>query len=195
MTFQHRFSDQELVTLLKTGSQAAFTEIYDRYWRIMYGHVYKMLLDEEESKDVIQELFSALWINSDRIPEQLNLSGYLYVMAKNKVLNLIRKHKFQAAYLNSLAKFINEASTATMDELNERDLATAIEREIQSLPPRMKQVFELSRKENLSYKEIAERLGISEETVKKQVHNSIKAIRHHLKESGGAALLALAFLR
>lgn len=195
MTFQHRLSDQELVALLKTGNQAAFTEIYDRYWRIMYGHVYKMLLDEEEAKDVIQELFSSIWINSDRIPEQLNLSGYLYVMAKNKVLNLIRKHKFQAAYLNSLAKFINEASTATMDELNERDLATAIEREIQSLPPRMKQVFELSRKENLSYKEIAARLGISEETVKKQVHNSIKAIKHHLKESGGAALLALAFLR
>jgi RNA polymerase sigma-70 factor (family 1) len=172
MTFQHRLSDQELVALLKTGNQAAFTEIYDRYWRIMYGHVYKMLLDEEESKDVIQELFSSLWINSERIPDQLNLSGYLYVMAKNKVLNLIRKNKFQTAYLNSLAQFINEASTATMDELNERDLATAIEREIQSLPPRMKQVFELSRKENLSYKEIAERLGISEETVKKQVHNS-----------------------
>ncbi|WP_342331382.1 RNA polymerase sigma-70 factor [Pedobacter sp. FW305-3-2-15-E-R2A2] len=195
MAFQHRFSDQELVTLLKNGNQAAFTEIYDRYWRIMYGHVYKMLLDEEESKDVIQELFSSLWINSDRIPDQLNLSGYLYVMAKNKVLNLIRKNKFQTAYLNSLAKFINEASTVTMDELNERDLAAAIEREIQSLPPRMKQVFELSRKENLSYKEIAERLGTSEETVKKQVHNSIKAIKHHLKASGGAALLALAFLR
>lgn len=195
MTFQHRLSDQELVALLKTGNQAAFTEIYDRYWRIMYGHVYKMLLDEEESKDVIQELFSSLWISSDRIPDQLNLSGYLYVMAKNKVLNLIRKNKFQAAYLNSLAKFINDSSTATMDELNERDLAAAIEREIQSLPPRMKQVFELSRKENLSYKEIAERLGISEETVKKQVHNSIKAIKHHLKTSGGAALLVLAFLR
>jgi RNA polymerase sigma-70 factor (family 1) len=195
MTFQHRLSDQELVALLKTGNQAAFTEIYDRYWRIMYGHVYKMLLDEEESKDVIQELFSSLWINSERIPDQLNLSGYLYVMAKNKVLNLIRKNKFQTAYLNSLAQFINEASTATMDELNERDLATAIEREIQSLPPRMKQVFELSRKENLSYKEIAERLGISEETVKKQVHNSIKAIKHHLKESGGAAVLLLTFLR
>lgn len=195
MTFQHRLSDQELVALLKRGNQVAFTEIYDRYWRIMYGHVYKMLLDEEEAKDVIQELFSSLWINSDRIPDQLNFSGYLYVMAKNKVLNLIRKNKFQTAYLNSLAKFITEASTATMDELNERDLATAIEREIQSLPPRMKQVFELSRKENLSYKEIAERLGISEETVKKQVHNSIKAIKHHLKGSGGAALLALAFLR
>ncbi|MNR38302.1 RNA polymerase sigma factor [compost metagenome] len=82
-----------------------------------------------------------------------------------------------------------------MDQLNERDLATAIEREIQSLPPRMKQVFELSRKENLSYKEIAERLGTSEETVKKQVHNSIKSIKHHLKESGGAAVLLLTFLR
>lgn len=195
MTIQHRLSDQELVALLKKGNQDAFTEIYDRYWRIMYGHVYKMLLDEEESKDVIQELFSALWINSDRIPDQLNLSGYLYVMAKNKVLNLIRKNKFQTAYLNSLSGFITEASTATMDQLNERDLAAAIEREIQGLPPRMKEVFELSRKENLSYKEIAERLGTSEETVKKQVHNSIRSIKHHLKESGGAAVLLLTFLR
>ncbi|SHF29697.1 RNA polymerase sigma factor [Pedobacter caeni] len=195
MTIQHRLSDQELVALLKKGNQDAFTEIYDRYWRIMYGHVYKMLLDEEESKDVIQELFSALWINSDRVPDQLNLSGYLYVMAKNKVLNLIRKNKFQTAYLNSLSGFITEASTATMDQLNERDLAAAIEKEIQGLPPRMKEVFELSRKENLTYKEIAERLGTSEETVKKQMHNSIRSIKHRLKESGGAAVLLLTFLR
>lgn len=189
------FNDHELISLLKKGDETAFTEIYNRYWRIIYNHVYKMLLDEEESKDVIQDLFSSLWIKSKNLPEDLNLPGYLYVSARNKVLNLIRNNKFQNTYLTSLSKYIDEACTLTLDQLNERDLAAAIEREIQSLPPRMKQVFELSRKENLSYKEISERLGISDETVKKHIHKSIKMIKVNLKESGGAAVLLLTLLR
>ncbi|WP_316814683.1 RNA polymerase sigma-70 factor [Pedobacter nyackensis] len=195
MTSYLAFSDHELVSLLKKGNETAFTEIYNRYWRIMYSHVYKMLLDEEEAKDVIQELFSSLWIKSKNIPDNLNLPGYLYTAARNRVLNLIRNNKYQNAYLTSLAKYVDEACTVTLDELNERDLAAAIEREIQSLPPRMKQVFELSRKENLSYKEIAARLGTSDETVKKQIHKSMKMIKMNLKETGGAAVLLLTFLR
>ncbi|WP_316804451.1 RNA polymerase sigma-70 factor [Pedobacter nototheniae] len=187
-------NDRELVILLKNGNQTAFTEIYNRYWRVMYGHVYKMLLDKEEAKDVIQELFSSLWIKSEAIPTEVALSAYLYVSARNKVLNLIRKNKYQQLYLNSLATYLNEASTLTMDVLNERDLAAAIETEIQQLPPRMKQVFELSRKDNLTHQEIANQLGISSETVKKQIHNSIKVIRGNLKELAGVALLLLQFI-
>lgn len=195
MHLNNDVSDAQLTDLLKSGHEEAFTIIYDRYWRIMYAHVYKMLRNEDESKDVIQELFSQLWINAAQIPEQKNLAGYLYVSARNKVLNLIRKNKFHNNYLSSLAEFAEEMSNVTIERIDERDLQAAIEREIQQLPPRMRQVFEMSRKENLSHKEIAERLGTSDETVKKQINKSLKAIRSGLNETGTASILVALLFR
>ena len=186
-------SDTALADLLKSGDQSAFAQIYDRYWRVIYGHVYKMLQDEEEAKDVLQEVFSEIWVKREQ--PYTNLSGYLYVSARHKVLNLIRKNKYQSAYLSSLAGFAADHSTATLERLDEKDLAAAIEREIQALPPRMKEVFELSRKENLSYKEIALRLGISDKTVKKQMYKSMQQIRLNLKDAGAMTILILAGMR
>lgn len=187
--------DIELIYLLKSGDEAAFTIIYTRYWRLIYAHIYKMLKDEEEAKDILQEMFSALWVKSDQIPEQQNFAGYLYVTARHKVLNVIRHHKCKNDYFNSLARYADEASEATLQYLDERDLMVAIENEIAALPPRMRQVFEMSRKENLSYKQIGKLLGTSDETVKKQMSRSLKIIRHNLRESGGAAMLMLILLR
>lgn len=188
-------SDEELIALLRGGDQAAFAVIYNRYWRMMYAHIYKMLRDEDEAKDVLQDVFSNLWIHYATFPENGNLPAYLYVAVRNKVLNLIRSQKYRDDYLSSLVAFADEMSNETLDALNERDLREAIEREIQNLPPRMRQVFEMSRKEDLSHKEIAERLGTSDETVKKQINKSIKAIKLGLKDAGAAALPLLLFLR
>jgi len=188
-------SDEELIALLKGGDQPAFAVIYNRYWRMMYAHIYKMLRDEDEAKDILQDVFSSLWINHTTFPEKGNLPAYLYVAVRNKVLNLIRSQKYRDDYLGSLVAFADEMSNETLDALNERDLMDAIECEIQNLPPRMRQVFEMSRKENLSHKEIAERLGTSDETVKKQINKSIKAIKLGLKDAGATALPLLLFLR
>ena len=186
-------TDMELARLLQQGDQSAFAQIYERYWRVIYSHVYNMLRDEVEAKDVLQEVFSDIWLKREQ--QYANLSGYLYVSARHKVINLVRKSKFQGAYLESLARFATECSTTTLERLDEKDLAAAIEREVQALPPRMKEVFELSRKENLSYKEIALRLGTSDKTVKKQMYKSLQQIRLNLKDSGAMAILMLIYLR
>ena len=195
MTVGTELSDEELIILLKSGSQSAFAVIYNRYWRIMYAHIYKMMRNEDEAKDILQDIFSSLWINHVAFPEKGNLPAYLYVASRNKVLNLIRSQKYRNDYLSSLAVFADEMRNETLDAMNERDLMAAIEQEIQNLPPRMRQVFEMSRKENLSHKEIAQRLGTSDETVKKQINKSIKAIKLGLKDTGAAALPLLLFLR
>lgn len=184
-------SDSELISLLKLRDERAFTELYNRHWRLIYAHIYKMIRDEDDAKDILQDIFSSLWLKSDQVPQQDNLLPYLYTIARNKVLNTIRHQKYRDDYFSSLAKYASEVSEATVFYLDERDLMAAIEREIAALPPRMRQVFEMSRKEHLSYKEIAERLGTSDETVKKQVSKSLKVIRLNLKEVGGAAMLLL----
>lgn len=187
--------ESELISLLKLGDESAFTALYNRHWRLIYAHVYKMLRDEDEAKDILQEIFSNLWLKSEQVPQTDNLLPYLYVAARNKVLNAIRRQKYRDDYCSSLAKYASEVCEDTLFYLDERDLMAAIEREIAALPPRMRQVFEMSRKEHLSYKEIGKRLGTSDETVKKQVSKSLKIIRVNLKEAGGAALLLLLMSR
>ena len=188
-------TDHELIALVKNGDQLAFTVIYDRYWRLIYAHILKMLRDEDEAKDVVEDIFSSIWINAASLPSQGSLGGFLYTMARNKVLNLLRHNKYKDDYLSSLAVFQVENTNATVDQLDERDLRAAIEREIEKLPPRMRAVFEMSRKQNMSNKEIAARLGTSDETVKKQIHNSLKAIRTGLDKSAGAGMVMLMLMR
>ncbi|MES2375392.1 MAG: RNA polymerase sigma-70 factor [Bacteroidota bacterium] len=191
MAALNSLADNELLDLIRSRDEAAFTEIYNRYWRLIYSHVYKMLRNEDDAKDIVQETFGNLWQQAVTLPEQQNFGGYLYVSARRKVLNAMRHEKYRGEYLKALAAFAEEASEATLQYLDERDLAVAIEREIAALPPRMRQVFELSRKNYLSYKEIGKIFNISDKTVKKQVGKSIKVIRQNLRNSGAAILLLM----
>ncbi|HWW42400.1 RNA polymerase sigma-70 factor [Pedobacter sp.] len=172
-----KYSDKELTDLLKSGDQSAFTEIYNRYWSVMYAHVYKMLRDREEAKDVIQEIFSKLWLKAAEIRSNQNLAGFLYVAARNRVLNLMEQNRVRNDYVKSIASFISEIDPSAIDHVDEKKLTQIIEQEILNLPPKMREIFEMSRKENLSHKEIAEKLNISDQTVKKQVQNALKIIR------------------
>lgn len=187
------FRDEELTVLLKKGDQLAFTEIYNRYWAEMYYHTFRMLKDEDSSKDVVQDVFSSLWLKSTTLNVNIKLSGHLYISARNKVLNLIAQDKVRSDYLSAIATFVTE-STNDASLFDERQILEIVEAEIKNLPPRMREIFELSRKDNLSHKEIAERLNLSEQTVKKQVHNALKIIKNKV-QIVGPGVFAVLFLR
>ena len=188
-------TDQELTALLKQGDHAAFSEIYKRYSVILYYKVNKMLRDEEAAKDLIQDLFISIWDNPHSINEESNLGGYLYVIARNNVLQLIRKEKVKNDYLASIAQFASEVSMDTLEELDERDLSRILTEEIAKLPTKMKRVFEMSRTQNLSHAEIAKQLGISDQTVKKQVNNALKILRSKLKSYAPLGWIILELLK
>lgn len=184
MTAFNTYSDQELTDLLKSGDQEAFTTIYNKYWALIYAHVFKMLRDEDEAKDVVQEVFGNLWIKAGAIKNNSNISGLLYTAARNRVFDLIERNKVRSDYLGEIAQFVAEAEHVQMDTIDESRILEILQREIEKLPPKMREIFELSRKENLSHKEIAGKLNISEQTVKKQVHNALKVIKPKLNDLG-----------
>lgn len=184
ITVYSNLPDSTLTALLKEGDQVAFTEIYNRHWKLIYAHVYKMLRDEDDAKDVVQEVFGNLWIKAAAIKSTINISGLLYTAARNKVFDLIEKNKVRSDYIGEIASFISDPANEKIDTIDEKRIIEILEREIQKLPPKMKEIFELSRKENLSHKEIAAKLNISEQTVKKQVQNALKAIKPKLNDLG-----------
>lgn len=179
-----KYSDEQLVSLLRLRDQQAFTAIYNRHWGAVYFHIYKMLRDEEDAKDGVQEIFSKLWLKAEQMQSNQNLAGFLFRSARNLVFNLIEKDRVRQKYLKSIMSFVNEVDPSTVDRIDEKELRALIELEIEKLPPKMRHIFELSRKEELSHQEIAHQVNLSYQTVKKQVQNALKIIKPKISHFG-----------
>lgn len=173
-------NDLELVNLIKSGNKHAFAKIYERYFGVLYLHAYHRLRDKDEAKDLVQELFSYLWSHRESLAPASNFSNYLYTSVRNRVLNILAHKYVEDKFLLSLQHADNKVEAVTDHLARERQLAMIIEKEIQSLPPKMRQVFELSRKANLSYKEIAARLELSEQSVRSHVKGALRLLRTRL---------------
>lgn len=189
MPLYKSLSDAELTGLLKSGDKKAFTEIFDRYWEKAYLHALRMLEDDDEAKDLVQELFSSLWEKSQELQFDISLSGYLYVMTRNRCLNHIRQRKNRTAFEDALSLYIEKHQYSVLEVISEKELSQALDAEIVNLPPKMREIFVLSRKKYLSHREIGLALHISDRTVKKQISNALKIIRVKMDRSWSFLLL------
>lgn len=177
MSLLSTYSDSELVLMLRGGNRTAYTEIYKRYTAVLYSHAYAKLQDREEARDLIQELFAVFWHKREQISIDTNLSGYLYCALRNRILNIISHKQIESSYFMNLQGNIEKYESPTDYRVRENELAILIEKEVAGLPDKMRAVFELSRKQNLSRKEIALKLNLSEKTVKNQINNALKVLR------------------
>lgn len=173
-------SDPELVNLLKASDHAAYLEIYDRYKTALQQHAWKKLGRAEDVQDLIQDLFTELWVKREILTLTTGLANYLFTAIRNRSLNLIYKRRKETPYLDSLQEFIREGNYLIDLQIREKEFQELIQKEVDSLPPRMKEVFKLCREEGLSHKQIAERLGTSEHTIAKQMTNVLKILRKNL---------------
>lgn len=173
--------DNELLRLLKESDHSAYNEIYERYFFLIYTHAYKKLQDEEQAKDIVQDVFANLWFKRDINLPVSNLAGYLFVAVRNKIFDHFAHEQVKAKYVDSLHDFWkSNPGLPTDHRIRENELKDYIEKAISELPPKMRQVFEMSRKEELSYKAIAAELSTSENNVSKQVNNALRAIKAKL---------------
>nr|WP_295922295.1 RNA polymerase sigma-70 factor [uncultured Dyadobacter sp.] len=173
-------SDQQLLNAFQEGSVAAFEEIHRRYFRRLYAHAFKMLGSAEDAQDVVQEVFINLWTKRAVIQLHTGLAGYLFTAVRNRVLNLIEQKKTYQHHLDALAEFLDDSPVPVTEATDQELLFQLFEAEIDHLPRKMKEVFELRRQGELSYAEIAEQLSLSDHTVKKQISNAIKILRERL---------------
>lgn len=173
----HLHSDEQLLLLIKSGDRKACSEVYERYWPLLYRHAVKMLRNGDESEDVVQDVFVNFWKKAPDLEDRTSVGAYLYTATRNRILNLFTRNNVHINYLNDLGDFMKDGYEVTDHLVREKILAGLIEAEIQKLPTRMREVFELKRKQNLSYKEIAEKMDISELTVKTQMNKAITILR------------------
>ncbi len=184
MALYDSYSDKQLVALLKDGDAEVFSAIYERYWDRLLVYVMRAVRRQPDAEDIVQELFVSLWRRREELNIEFALSTYLYNSARYLALRYIEQNITRSNHLQSLAAWLSgvpaEQDAAIEAAIFGRELEEKLHTLVAQLPPKMQEIFLLSRRDHLSYKEIAERLSISEETVRKQISNSLRILRGHL---------------
>ncbi|MBO9634786.1 MAG: RNA polymerase sigma-70 factor [Chitinophagaceae bacterium] len=172
------YEEKELLSLVAAGNQQAFASIYQQHWPGLYTYIMRTIRSEQDTEDIIQELFSSIWRRREKLAIKENLAAYLYSSARYMCVAFIEKNISQSRYLESFSSLYQQVVAPEAEMLLRiQEIEQQLQTTIEKLPPRMREIFILSRKEQLSQKEIAARLGISEETVKKQIQYALKQIR------------------
>jgi RNA polymerase sigma-70 factor (family 1) len=167
-------SDNDLLAALKVGDKTAFNALYDRYWSVLFRLAFRILERHEGSKDVVQEVFVSLFENSTK-RDISNLKAYLLQSTKYQCFMQLRAGKLSAKHIERMENVI--ICNLVDEEIEANELRKAIDHEIAALPEKCRQVFHLSRVEELTNKKIAERLNISEKTVENQITKALRTLR------------------
>jgi len=173
-------SQEQLVLLLQGGDQRAFCEIYDRYWTPLVLHAQRMTKDSDLAQDVVQDLFTRLFHNATLLKEGIALEPYLYRSVRNNIFNLIRHEKIKVNYLQDIADAMQIDDHHADEQVLLKELSAIINAEIDKMPPKMLEIFKLSREQHLSRKQIAEMLGVTEDTVRTQIQRALKILKARL---------------
>jgi len=170
--------DKQFTQLLKNGDdRAAFGLLYDQYWEKLFLFVVKVLRDQDDAIDIVQETFIALWEQRIQLDDVTSLRAYLFAIARYKTMQYIRRYARHDDNLESLTAFLSRHEQNPEELMMQTELQKQIDEQVQQFPAKMRTVFMLSRQENLSHREIAAKLNISDKTVKKQISNSLKLLR------------------
>ena len=162
----------ELILLLKQGSKDAFTALYKQYWKQVYNFSRLYLISADAAEEVVQEVFIKIW-------EDDHFKGLLFIITRNLIFNRHRKNVNEDFYKVTVLAALEEPYDVE-EEIDAHNLQEYIDRLIDELPPRRREIFNLSRKEQKSYKEIAILLNISEKTVENQISEALKYLKKNI---------------
>jgi RNA polymerase sigma-70 factor (ECF subfamily) len=174
-------SDTILLNRMREGDSASFNTLFDRYWEMLYATVFSVCSDREVCSEIVHDIFLNIWLKREKLQIE-SFKAYILASARYHVFRHVKN-----ARKNSLEyrEELEYSSRVSMNdgELNIRyqDLEKSVERELAELPRRCKEIFTLSRREQLSNDEIATRLDISKRTVENQLTHALRHLRLSMK--------------
>ncbi len=176
-----RKTDELLTLQLKANDQSAFQQVFHQHYSNACKAIRRFIRDNSTVEDLAQEVFVRFWERRDRIEVKTSIGAYIHRMAINEALSFLRKQKrFQQDDIDNFNFADKESSTIQVMEGEE--LKVKIKNAIDCLPPKCKAIFLLSRHEEMSYREIAEKLEISIKTVENQMSKALRVMREQLKD-------------
>lgn len=177
MPGESTFDEKDLLQRLITGDETAFHRLYERYAPSLIGFTAARLSSLEDARDIIHDLFVWLWEEREHLVITHSLHAFLFAAVRYRIIDHIRRNSTRRAYAEKLQLINIEAHPVTEQALDGKDLHSAIERAVDQLPARVKQIYRLSRDQHRTVNEIAEELRLSPQTVKNQLATALSHLR------------------
>ncbi len=185
-----QLNEQTVLQRLRSDDRTALRQVFDAHYTSVCSVIRRFIVDPGLVEDLAQEVFVRFWEKRHRIEINSNLPAYLRRMAANEAMaHLRKKNRFAPDELPS--QLPNFTSAGADLDLEASELKDAIQQAINALPPRCRVIFQLSRFEDMTYREIASQLGISEKTVENQMGKALRSLRDRLKQYTTLLLLIL----
>lgn len=174
-------TDQELVKKLREGNEKAFETLFFRYSEKAYYFAYRYFQNQRDSEELVQELFTKIWMNRERLDPEKSFNAYLFTIAKNSIFNVFRNQRYERAYMQYVRYFVDYAHQRSEEDVVFADLMRYIDAVVEEMPEKRRKIFLMSRKEGMSYKAIAAELQVSEKTVETHIRLALQTIKDALR--------------
>ncbi|ATL45843.1 hypothetical protein COR50_00965 [Chitinophaga caeni] len=186
-------SDTYLWEQVTLGNEAAFAMLFERYWEVSLREALLKTGSEQDAMDCVQELFIKLWNNRAQISIQSSFKGYLLTALKHRVISYYRSKDAREHLASSVANLPGGEDSVNHSHhvLQAKEVAVLIESEVSRMPSKMQQVYRFSREGGLSSAQIAQQMGISEQTVKNQLTTALKRLKIKVVQYQGSILPVL----
>ena len=158
-----------------SGDNEAFDAIYRHYHSPIYHYILNVIKSPQLSEDLTQEVFLKVWEGRDRLHEIRNMGAFLFTIARNHTLNILKSATRSQALLAEIVRHSPEPGID--DEILNRDYERFIQGVLLTLPPRTREIYRRCKEQGRTYEEVARELGISGNAVKRHMINSIQALR------------------
>jgi len=174
-------TDKELAYLLKKGDITAFDKIYEKYSNRIYLFIFGIIKSQKDAEDIVQEVFINIWNKREKINEHLSFQSFIFTIAHNSTISLLRKKTTENSFIDYVKSIQNPLETKSAEtDIEFNELKTQLEKTLEKLPKRQREVYTLSREEELTYKEIAKKMEISVNTVENHIVKALKFIRENM---------------
>lgn len=172
--------EKELVKKVKVGDQAAFKEIFYRYKDKLLSYCFRFTKSEAIAEEIVHDVLIKIWTGREQIDPDLSFNSYLYTITRNYSLNFLKKAATNTSLQQKLVYYFEKSHCQPEDDVIYHDFEEITEQAIALLPPQRRLIYLMSRKQAMSYKEIAHQLDISKFTVKNQMAKSFRFIKDYL---------------